>query len=364
MKKLTHLLLISLIFLVLGCQEPEEKKEIIRFVKTQIVSDPDILRSRPFPGVIRAEDRVNLSFRVDGPLIKFPVDVGDRVKRDQIIVRIDPKDFEVALQNAKANLEKSKASLTFAKNDYQRALRIQEKDPGAISERMVDKRKEEENKLIAEVKAFESQVEAARDQLKYTFLKAPFDGIIVATYVDNFEFVGAKQAVLRMLNTSRVEMVVDLPEHIITHIPSIKAINVTLDVFPGKEFSATVKEVGTEASTTTRTYPVTLVMDQPKDALILAGMSGEAKITGKIKDDQTERAVTIPLSAIFSDKESEKSFVWIIDENNLTVNRREVKLGQLVKEGVRVVDGLQPGERIATAGVNFLADDQKIRISD
>ena len=363
-KLLSFLVIPLLITTLSSCERPPEEEEVVRAVKAVQVPDPSLIRSRPFPGVTRAENRVNLSFRVDGPLIEFPVDVGDKVKQGEVLARIDPQDFEVNLRNAKANLERSKASLVFAESDYERATRIQEGDPGAISESLVDRKRQDRNRYRAEVRSLEAEVEAAKDKLQYTHLEAPFDGIIVATYVDNFEFVRAKQAVVRMLDTSRIEMVVDIPEHIITHIPHVKKINVRLDIFPGRTFPAKVKEIGTEASITTRTFPVTLVMKQPEDIEVLAGMSGEAKFVGKVRAGVTSESITIPVSAVFSDKENGKSYVWVIDEDTNQVSRREVKVDKLTDTGIRILEGLAPGEWIAIAGVHSLKEDQVVEILD
>ncbi|MFQ5728752.1 MAG: efflux RND transporter periplasmic adaptor subunit [Waddliaceae bacterium] len=363
-KPLFFLVLPLLVTALFSCQGSPEEKEVVRSVKAVQVGDPSLVRSRPFPGVTRAENRVNLSFRVDGPLVEFPVDVGDKVKKGETLARIDPRDFEVTLRNAEANLERSEASLAFAETDYERASRIQQEDPGAISERLVDRKRQDRNRYRADVKSFEAEVEAAVDKLKYTYLEAPFDGMIVATYVDNFEYVRAKQSVVRMLDISRIEMVVDIPEHIITHIPNAKQITIRLDIFPGRTFPAKIKEIGTEASITTRTYPVTLVMKQPEDVEVLAGVSGEAKFIGKIRSGVTSESITIPISAVFSDKESEKSYVSVIDEDTSLVARREVKVDKLTDSGIRILEGLTPGEWIAIAGVHSLKEGQTVEILD
>lgn len=347
-----------------GCDQPLEEKVYIRPVKAIRVSDPSLIRSRPFPGVIRAENRVNLSFRVDGPLVEFPVDVGDNVEEGQILAKIDPQDFQVNLEKAEANLERAKAAFSFSESDYKRAESIQKEDPGAISQSMVDRKREDQNSKRADVKSFASQMDAAKNQLEYTHLRAPFEGVVVATYVENFEFVRAKQSVVRMLDSSRIEMVVDIPEHMISYIPRIKQVTVHLDTFPDRDFEAKVKEIGTEASTTTRTYPVTLVLWQPEDIQLLSGMSGEAKFVGKVKDNQEQNEITIPITAVFSPQEKERSFLWVIDPDTRKVSLREVALGRVVGEGILIREGLLPGEWIATAGVHYLTEGQEVLIED
>ncbi len=137
---------------------------------------------------------------------------------------------------------------------------------------------------------------------------------------------------------------------------------VIFDAFPDKELAATVKEIGTEASATTRTYPVTLAMEQPEGAKILPGMAGKA--TGKRPSEDVLRslAVVVPTSAVFSRDSTNQSYVWVIDEASKSVKSRPVKTGKLTDLGIKIADGLKAGEWIATAGVHYLREGQKVRI--
>lgn len=346
-----------------SCEEPLPEQKVIRPVRAIEVTKRSQQRAKLFPGVARAEHRVNLSFRVNGPLIHLPINVGDLVKKGEVVAQIDPKDYEVDLKTKLANLEKAKAALSFADNDYQRALNIQNDDPGAISESLVDQKREQANRLRAEVVALSSQVEGARDRLYYTQLKAPFNGRIVAKYFDNFEYVQANQPVVRILDTSRIEMVVDVPERMISLIPLVEKITVTLEPMPDLELEASIKEVGSEASTLTRTYPVTLIMPQPEEITILAGMSGEAEFVGTIPvEEGKEASLLIPTTAIFSNDQEAKTFVWVIDTEKETVSKREITLEKISSEGTFIKSGLNVGEWIATAGVHFLNEGDSIHL--
>ena len=92
-----------------------------------------------------------------------------------------------------------------------------------------------------------------------------------------FRRCGEKQPVVRIVDASQIELIVDIPEHLISLAPLLDTAEVRFDAFPDAELVATVKEIGAEASQTTRTYPVTLVMDQPEDLRILPGMAGRAR---------------------------------------------------------------------------------------
>jgi RND family efflux transporter MFP subunit len=196
-------------------------------------------------------------------------------------------------------------------------------------------------------------------------LKAPFDGIITATYVENYEDVKAKQPIVRLIDNSRIEMIVSIPEVLISHADYLKeagkVFRVRFDSFPGREIEAQIKEVGKEASRTTRTYPVTLIMDQPEDIKILPGMAGNAASTISPPGIQGRLQTVIPETAVFSPEEN-KTFVWIIDEKSKKVNKREVKTGDLMDSGITIREGIEPGEWIATAGVHYLKEGQEVRI--
>lgn len=100
-----------LIFVLAGCQEERPQKEMIRMVRAVQVSDPAEFSKRWFPGQAKATQEVDLSFRVAGPLVKFPVNIGDEVPKGQELARIDPRDFEVERRIAQGQLEREKAVL-------------------------------------------------------------------------------------------------------------------------------------------------------------------------------------------------------------------------------------------------------------
>lgn len=203
-----------------------------------------------------------------------------------------------------------------------------------------------------------ANVEAAEDQLDYTVLRAPFVGVVAAIYVENFEEVRPQQPIARIVDDSRIEMVISIPENLISYAPMVTDISVTFDAFPDQPLAAQIKEIGNEASPTTRTYPMTLIMEQPPGVKILAGMAGTA--TGTPPAEIGAAELVVPVSAIFASDDGAKSFVWVIGQDN-TVARREVQTGELTNTGMQILDGLEPGELIASAGVNYVQEGQLVQ---
>ncbi len=396
--------------LLWGCEEQKVQREIIRPVRSMRVGDAKELERRPRPGRAKATQEVNLSFRVSGPLVSLPVNVGDEVKKGQVLARIDPNDFQVRLRNTEGQLARARAEFQAMKTcarpeeirrleaavreaqanfrqadlEYKRFAKALE--TRAVSKNVVDRKLEQrtaaEERLKraredmqigrkgardediaakqAEIMSLQAKVQTAKDDLRYSSLRAPFDGKVAAKFVENFQDVRAKQAVVRLVDNSEIEFVVDIPENLIGLAKYVTAAKVRFDAFPKHEIPAKIKEVGAEANLTTRTYPVTLIMKPPEGVEILPGMAGVAWGDVKLPENLETQGYVIPISSVFS-KEG-KSFVWIIDEKEKKVGKKEIKvLGELSSQGIRVA-GLKAGVCIATAGVNLLREGQKVRL--
>ena len=263
-----------------GCiPEPEQVELPPALVPAIRIADASALTERDLPGRARAGQEVNLSFRVTGPLVELPVNVGDEVNAGDVVARIDPEDYINALGSVDGQLAQARAVATRAEADFRRIQNVYDEDPGATSKSALDLARSARDASSAAVKSMESAQRIAQDKVNYTALNAPFGGVVVETYVENFETVLPKQPILRLLDPSSIEFVVSVPENLISYAPYVQEITVTFDALPGVVVPAEVKEIGREASAATRTYPVTLVMQQPDNAEILPGMAGSARIS-------------------------------------------------------------------------------------
>ena len=368
--------LILLPMLIAGCAEEQVVPERPRLVLAMKIGDPTTFEDRWVPGRAKATRELDLSFRVDGRMITRPVNVGDQLKQGDLVAQLDPTDYEVELQNAEGNRDEAKAKQTAAQSELNRQLRIRKEDPGAISKASIERAREARDKAKANIKALEAAVSDAQNRLKRTTLTAPFDSTVVAKYAEAFEDVRANETIVRLVDTSQIEFVVNIPESEISVIPDVTNIRVRIDAFPDLEIPAQIKEIGTEASQTTRTYPVTLIMDQPEGYTVLPGMAGRA--TGDVTG--TPAGVIVPMSAIFTEEAGSQealagkvdaspspaerpTFLWIIDEADMTVKRRQVVPDAVTARGMRLKEGVESGEWIVTAGVYSVVEGQQIRIS-
>ncbi len=347
-----------------GCGEEKIPEKYVRLVKAIRVADTSGFTERAFPGRARAGQEVNLSFRVSGPLITFPVNIGDAVRRGQVVARIDPTDFDSALRTVQGQLEREQARAKRAQADLQRLENIYKEEPGATSKAAIDRARQLRDSANAGARSLKASVKSVRDRLSYTELKAPFGGVVVQTYVENFETVVAKQPIVRILNPASIEFVINVPEGLISLAPYVEEIKVKFDALPDTEVPAKIKEISKEASQATRTYPVTLVMTQPKGIEILPGMAGDASVTSRLPNASELVGMEIPATALFTGNDPKKSYVWVVDETSKTLSRREVERGPLSSFGVLIKTGLKAGEWIVIKGVHSVDEGDKVEIID
>ncbi len=329
-----------------GCSEPVQE-EFIRPVRSMVVGDAAAFREDSFPGRAKAVQEVDLAFEVTGQLVERPAKVGDVVTRGQVLARLDPRDYQNSLDAARS--ERDRAQTFYAR--VEKAART-----GAVSQQDLTDAK-------ARFDEVQSRVNIRRKALDDTFIVAPFDGTVSQTYVDNFQNVRAKQPVIRLLDVSQIEMVVNIPEGFIGLAPYVTGIVARFDAHPDQAVPAQIKEVSNEASRTTRTYELTLVMDPPEAFELLPGMAGT--VTGRVEfsQDAADQGLEVPMTAVFSSHATsdQQSFVWLIAPEELTVSRLPVEVVARSPRGV-TVRGISPGDRIATAGVHYLREGQKVRL--
>jgi RND family efflux transporter MFP subunit len=395
-----------------GCRKDAAQVDAVRPVRAIKVGDMKAIAGREFPGRAKAKGEVDLSFQVSGPLVSLPVDVGSEVRKGDVIAAIDPRDFQAGLESNQGNLERARANLLAmergarpeeieqlkaavaqADASYRQAYAEHERSVKLIASRSISQsefditlaraqrtaaavkqaneelniglkgaRPEDLEAKRSEIRALEAAVANAKNQLDYAMLSAPFDGEVAARYVDNFQTVQPNQPIVRLLDVSKIEVTVQVPESIIALVPQVKKVACRFDALPGREFFGEVTKIGSEASQTTRTYPVTVQIDQPEDARILPGMA--ATVRNQPLEDGNPAApdLIVPSSAVFTVDEDQQTYVWIADEGSNKVARRAIKTGALTTVGLAVIDGLKAGEWVVTSGVNSLREGQQVRI--
>jgi len=353
-----------------GHQEAQPPSAEPRPVKMMTVGTAAQTMQRKFPGTVRAARRAELAFQVSGTLTRLPAGEGQEVREGDVLAQLDQRDFENSLRSAQGQFGNVRAALESARSEYERILRIRNQDPGATSESMVVKRREAMDRASAELESVQAAVDAARDRLGDTTLRAPFSGIVSRRHAENYQEVQAKEPIVSLDDISSLEILVDLPESVVAGIsePSERTgkqapVHAEFAALPGREFPLIVKEFSTRADPKTQTFQVVFQMEKPDDVSILPGMT--AMIVGSPRQEVNgDGQFVIPAVAVFGDEQG-VSHVWVVEPETMAVERRQVVTGELAGDaGIRVLEGLAAGETVAVSGAGQLRDGMRVKPFD
>lgn len=332
-----------------GCEEEaaQDNKKVIRPIKVMTIGKNADQSTAKYPGKIEAGRKVDFSFRVPGPLVKLPIRPGLIVKQGEMLAQIDPRDYEFALNNARA-------AYNDAMKNFERYRKLMAK--GAVSKSAYDS----SQSAYLRTKAALDQANAA---LKDTKIYAPFDGVIAKTYVENHQDVQAKQPIASLQSMTNLEVVVQIPEQdvLLSGAREEYETKVRLEALPGEEFPARVKEFTTEADPTTQTFKATFILEHHENFNILPGMTAEVILRRKLSDSPKDSILIIPVESVLVD-ENNNQYIWKLKKENNTVHRVSVKVQTLTGDCIVVTKGLAVGDTIAVAGVHYLHEGMEVSI--
>jgi len=334
-------------------EAPEAKPEVVRPAKI-VTAGQGAQSVRVFPAVVKASDRSELAFRVNGELTQLPVKAGDSVKRGTLLAQVDQTDFKLRLDDRRAKYELAKAQ-------YERADKL-------VKDRLIPI--SDFDKAKSQFLATQADVKLAEQDMQYTTLRAPFDGRISRVMVKNHESVQINEPIMVIQTEGSIDLEFYVPEEIISRVrirppEERKPVDVKFDQHPDKVYQAVLKEYDTEPDPKTQAYRVKVTMDKPKDINVLAGMTASVLADmSRVFPEEYDRII-LPVEAVFASEdeslESNERFVWKYDPTTQQVTRVPVTVGELTSNGVVVTSGLTQGEQVVAAGVHFLKEGQKVR---
>ena len=343
-------ILLSSVLLIAACspkQDVEVSKEVIQPVKLFKISSEESRNARTYPAKVAANKQADLSFRISGVLEKRPPFEGVQVTKGQLLAKLEDKD-------AKNNLLNREADYELANAEFKRLQKLLKQK--LISQSNFDSAK-------AKLKSANAALSSAKDQLSYTHLYAPFDGIVAKVSVDNYQVVGANQTVLTLQKNDSVDLEVQIPESLVAKYSvndRYKQIKSSAQFVGDKNhtYPVTLKEFTTQVTPGTQAYEVVFSLAQPKDLKLLPGMTAE--VTFILPSDGPDHSYpVVPLSAVENADTNGKSVVWVF--SNGQVQERKITLGKITDNGIQVTKGLKAGEQIVSAGIQYLSQGMKVK---
>jgi multidrug efflux system membrane fusion protein len=397
--------------LVFGCSaKPDDVSDAVRPVKTMVVVAGDDLRIRSFPGKVEASKRVEMAFQVSGLLVQLPVKEGQKIAQGELIASLRQDEFQARLQTLQAQLDQARTALTalrmgeraeerarreaqvraaearlvnarstlarstqliqtraisrealeadetnyrIAQEDFKSAVQLEEK--GRIG------RQEDIESQEASVRGLEARVVEAQLQLSDSTLRAPFDGVIARRFVELNQNIRAQDPIVQFQDVDEIDISVDVPETVMAadiRLSEIANLYAEFSGAPGLQFPVRIREIAQVADPTTQTFQVRVAMKASPDVRILPGMTSTVTLEYRRASVLGNRLL-VPVSAV-AKTPAGSQVAWVLGADGAIVSR-PVKIGEASGGRIEVLSGLNPGDRIAVAGVPFLRDGMKVR---
>ncbi len=351
-----------------GCGESDSRtgdiEPVVRGLKSCLVDDSEQTTVRRYPSVLQPASTTGLSFEISGRLTQVTLNVGQRVTEGEVIAEIDPTSLEFQVENAKASLRQAEVALRNAEEDYRRKTQLLSE--GVVTKAQVDQSETSlESSRADEIQA-RKQLENAEEDLSKTVLRAPFDGIISRVDVDSFTNVTAGSAVATIYSDTDFESSFTVSFDVVNRIAVGKSATVRLADDPSIVLAAHVSELGSRADTVSA-FPVVVRLDET-NALLKAGMAVEIALEFAVPRGigYTVPLAVLPMQGRLDVPDNPNTpadvTIFVYDEDSGTVRSRPVTIGGLRDNQLIVIDGLEPGERVACAGVAYLRDGMQVNL--
>jgi len=341
-----------------GCSDQDKQTQAVsRPVKVFRIEETATVGVMSFAGEVRARIETPLSFRVGGKLLERKVDVGDQVRKGQLLAILDGNDYRLAVQGLKAQLASAQADSTFLRDDLVRYRELLAQQ--VISPPEFERHETAYTTARERTAALEAQLDQALNQLTYTELHADRDGVVTALAVEAGQVLAAGQAVVSLAQLDEKEIHFDVPEHRLPEIKRQQAVSVSLWLDDERLLKAKIREIASAADPASRTYRVKATLLEGMDVAQL-GMTATVHIAAN-----TASGIAIPLAAVYTPQnQPDHSTVWLVDEQAATVKSVPVRLGETLAGERIAVEGLVTGQLLVSAGVQRLAEGQAVRLPE
>jgi membrane fusion protein, multidrug efflux system len=343
--------------LLAACSKPPEKVEDIRPVRVIVLNPANADVTSEFPGAVQARYESQLGFRVGGKIIARQVDVGTVVKRGQVLMRLDPKDLQLAQAQAVAAVTSAASNRDTAKADYKRYQELRDKN--FVSQAVLDAKDTTFKAAQATFDQAEAAFKGQLNQTAYATLESDVDGVVTAINAEAGQVVAAGTPVVSVARQGAKEVVVGAPENQVDNLRHSSDVQVRLWADPKQVIRGTVREVSPIADPVTRTYAIKIAIpdDTPNVKL---GMTAYASFISKTSDN----AIKVPLTALL--RVQDHSVVWVVDGGTVhqvqQVHQVPVEITGQHGNEVWIQGALKGGQQVVTAGVNQLKPGQKVTI--
>ena len=367
----------------------------IRMVAVQLASDPAPTK---YSAIIAPNAQVDLAFRVPGYVVQLhetkgadgrvrPLEPGDSITAGMVLARLRRPDYEAVADKARgardeadagihvaeAQIAEAQAGLERAELDFERVSTLWEEE--SVTKPAYDGSKAARDIARAKLVAARSALTAARERavsasgqlqeaeiaLSDTELRAPFSGILLERHVDLGAFVVAGSSAFTLADLRLVKGLFNVPDSTLHNFRQGQALDLTVDAFPGDTFHGRVVSVAAAADARVRSFQIEVSVVNP-GLKLRSGMIASVQV----EETDGDRQVQIPVDALIHDPIRDLYLVYGAEQRSGRTYAKAIPVqpGPLSGSSVRIVRGLNPGQRIIVDGANLLRPGDLVREVD
>lgn len=374
-KRITAAVIASMLVLSFtGCAGSAVSGTNIINIKTAAAEKHKLEASLELAGVLVPAQTVNIVSKISGQITELNHNVGDRVEKGEVLVRLETKTLNAQLLQAEAGLQSAQAAVKAAENQAALAaitLDMAQKaydktkvlyDGGAASQSQMDDAK---NKLDQAMRQYENATGSVKDQaqasistananinsvkvqIENSVIKSPISGIVVNKNINSGEIASPTSAspIITIADTSVLKLKGTIGQEMLPLLSAGQEIDVIVDIYNDKPIKGKIESIGPMAVSTGALFPIEISIENSEG--IEAGLSAHASI-----GLSEEKGVVVPVSSVVQN--DGKSYVYVIKDN--IASKRIVTLGLKNDKEIEVLQGLEQGEKVAATNVNSLFD--------
>ncbi len=363
MKNIPYLLMLITSFLLLAAcgEEAVIEEKVIRPVLYQEVTFANGSKERTISGTSKSDQVIKLSFRSNGILSELNMNLGQKVKKGDLLGKLDNIQAQLNYENSISAKNSSESRMKTAKLNLDRIKALYEKGGSSLSD--LEAAKDVYRTAQQDYNSSLRNVAIQKDQINYGYLYASADGEVASVSVELNENVSAGQVVGTLNSGTQMDIALGVPESIINELQVGMSVDVRFVSIENQVFSGVVKELSPSIDSSTSTYPVVVNLTNPSPE-IRSGMAADVRFSlGEVNNpSQATPKLLVPAKAVGEDANGR--FVFLLEKQGQSyfARKQTVSIGALAADGFEVLGGLSNGQLIATAGLQTLLDGQEVKL--